>query len=175
MSIPKSSSRQNNNSVKSLIPADMDSTEQDNNSLQSEVNMEQLLQALAAGVPTQSAEIERLKTWKQDLQWVFQFLGNRRVLIAVIEPGTFALRYANAAFCRLAGWEGTPLGSGEFGGLFAGMGITLLELFEEWDGKTAEQLYRRHVLHWVFKQSYQIDLAALRVLDEPVMAQGERI
>ncbi len=171
MSTPKSSSRQNNNnSVKSLMPVDLDSTEQDNNSLQSEVNMEQLLQALAAGVPTQSAEIERLKTWKQDLQWVFQFLGNRRVLIAVIEPGTFALRYANAAFCRLAGWEGTPLGSGQIGGLFAGMGITLLELFEEWDGKTAEQLYRRHVLHWVFKQSYQIDLAALRVLDEPVMA-----
>ncbi|MEZ2240261.1 GAF domain-containing protein [Microcoleus sp.] len=171
MSTPKSSSRQSsNNSAKSLMPANIDSTDQDNHSLQSEVNMEQLLQALAAGVPNESAEIERLKTWKQDLQWVFQFLGNRRVLIAVIEPRTFALRYANAAFCRLAGWEGTPLGNGPLGGLFAGMGITLLELFEEWDTKTAEKLYRRHLLHWVFKQSYQIDLAALRVLDEPVMA-----
>ncbi len=171
MSTPKSSSRQSsNNSAKSLMPANIDSTDQDNHSLQSEVNMEQLLQALAAGVPNESAEIERLKTWKQDLQWVFQFLGNRRVLIAVIEPRTFALRYANGAFCRLAGWEGTPLGNGPLGGLFAGMGITLLELFEEWDNKTAEKLYRRHLLHWVFKQSYQIDLAALRVLDEPVMA-----
>jgi hypothetical protein len=171
MSTPKSSSRQtNNNSLKSLMPPDIDLTEQDNHNLQSEVNMEQLLQALAAGVPNESGEIERLKTWKQDLQWVFQFLGNRRVLIAIIEPGTFALRYANAAFCRLAGWEGTPLGSGPLGGLFAGMGITLLELFEEWDGETAEKLYRRHLLHWVFKQSYQIDLGVLRVLDEPVMA-----
>ncbi|NJM63712.1 MAG: GAF domain-containing protein [Oscillatoriales cyanobacterium RU_3_3] len=171
MSTSKSSSHQNNNnSVKAVVPSDIAATESDSNSLTSELNLEQLLQALAAGVPGQSTEIERLKTGKQDLQWLFQFLGNRRVLIAVMEPETFALRYANAAFCRLAGWEGTPLANGPIGGLFAGMGITLLELFEEWDAKTAEQLYRRHLLHWVFKQSYQIDLGALRVLEEPVMA-----
>jgi hypothetical protein len=171
MSTSKSSSRRDNNhSVKSLMSADMDSTEKDSNSLPSQPNMEQLLQALEAGVPSEFADIERLKIWQQDLQWVFQFFGNRRVLIAIIEPGTFALRYANAAFCRLAGWEGTPLGNGEIGGLFAGMGITLSELFENWDSKTAEKLYRRHLLHWVFKKCYQIDLEALRVLDEPVMA-----
>ncbi|MGL5063578.1 MAG: GAF domain-containing protein [Microcoleus sp.] len=171
MSSSKSSAHQNNNhSAKASLPTDIAPAQADIDSLPKDLNMEQLLQALAAGVPSQSADIERLKTWKQDLQWVFQFLGNRRVLIAVIEPGTFSLRYANAAFCRLAGWEGTPLATGEVGGLFAGMGITLVELFEEWDGKTAEQLYRRHILHWVFKQSYQIDLEALRVLDEPVMA-----
>ncbi|MCU0541853.1 MAG: GAF domain-containing protein [Oscillatoriaceae cyanobacterium Prado104] len=171
MSTSKSSSHQNNNnSVKSLVPPDVTATEADLNSLPSDLNMEQLLQALAAGVPNQTAEIERLKTGKQDLQWLLQFLGNRRVLIAVLEPETFALRYANAAFCRLAGWEGTPLGNAPIGGLFAGMGITLLELFDEWDAKTAEQLYRRHLLHWVFKESYQIDIGALRVLEEPVMA-----
>ncbi|NJK67627.1 MAG: GAF domain-containing protein [Microcoleus sp. SU_5_3] len=171
MSTSKSSSHQNNNnSVKAVVSKDIAPADPGIDSLQNELNMEQLLQALAAGVPTQPADIERLKTGKQDLQWLFQFLGNRRVLIAVIEPGTFALRYANAAFCRLAGWEGTPLGNGQIGGLFAGMGITLPELFEEWDGKTAEKLYRRHLLHWVFKQSYKIDLEVLRVLDEPVMA-----
>jgi hypothetical protein len=171
MSTSKSSSHQNNNqSVKAVAPKDIAPANPDIDSLQNELHMEQLLQALTAGVPTQPVDIERLKTWKQDLQWLFQFLGNRRVLIAVIEPGTFALRYANAAFCRLAGWEGTPLGNGEIGGLFAGMGITLSELFEDWDDQTAEKLYRRHLLHWVFKQSYQIDLEVLRVLDEPVLA-----
>lgn len=171
MSTSKSSSHQNNNnSVKAVVPKDIAPADPGIDSLPNELNMEQLLQALATGVPTQPADIERLKTGKQDLQWLFQFLGNRRVLIAVIEPGTFSLRYANAAFCRLAGWEGTPLATGQIGGLFAGMGITLSELFEDWDGKTAEKLYRRHLLHWVFKQSYKIDLEALRVLDEPMMA-----
>ena len=138
--------------------------------------MEQLLQALAAGVPTQSADIERLKTWKQDLQWLFQFLGNRRVLIAVIEPGTFALRYANAAFCRLAGWEGTPFGKcGQIGGLFAGMGITLLATVRGLGRPNSRQSCTAAiVLHWVFKQSYQIDLEALRVLDEPVLACSKK-
>lgn len=171
MSTPKSSSRQNNNhSVKSLMPADTTPTEPESNSLQSQPNMEQLLEELATKVPSQSAEIECLKTWKQDLDRLFQFLGSSRVLIAAMAPGTFALRYANAAFCRLAGWEGTPLGTESTNGLFTGIGITLLEIFEDGDGKTAEQLYRRHLLHWVFKQFYQIDLESLRMLDEPVMA-----
>ena len=103
MSTPNSSSHQNNNnSVKSLPATDIVPTEQDSNNLPSEPSIEQLLEALAGKVPTESAEIERLKTWKQDFKRLFQFLGDRRVLIAVMEPGTFALRYANAAFCRLA-------------------------------------------------------------------------
>jgi hypothetical protein len=170
MSTPKSSAHQNNNnSVKSLPTAGIVPTEPDSENL-SEPSMEQILEALAAQVPSESAEIERLKTWKQDLERLFQFLGDRRVLIAVMEPGTFALRYANAAFCRLAGWEGTPLVTQSNNGWFAETGITLLELFEDWDAKTAEQLYRRHLLHWVFKQFYQIDLESLRMLDEAVIA-----
>lgn len=170
MSTPKSSSHQNNNSVKSLPATDIVATKQDSNNLPSEPSIEQLLEALAGQVPSQSAEIEPLKTWKQDLKRLFQFLGDRRVLIAVMEPGTFALRYANAAFCRLAGWEGTSLATQSTNGWFAETSITLLELFEDWGGKTAEQLYRRHLLHWVLKQYYQIDLDILRVLDEPVTA-----
>src|SRR5688500_12605931 len=103
MSTPNSSSHQNNNSVKSLQATDIVPTEQDSNNLPSEPSIEQLLEALAGKVPTDSAEIERLKTWNQDFKQLFQFLGDRRVLIAVMEPGTFVLRYANAAFCRLAG------------------------------------------------------------------------
>jgi hypothetical protein len=171
MPTPKSSSSQNNNnSVKSLPTADADiiATEQDSENLPNEPDVEQLLEALTAQVPSQAAEIERLKTWKQDLERLFQFLGDRRVLIAVMEPGTFALRYANAAFCRLAGWEGTPLVTQSHNGWFTETGISLLELFEDCDAKIVEQLYRRHLLHWVFKQFYQINLDSLRVLDEPV-------
>jgi len=171
MSTPKSPSPQNNNnSVKSRSTAGIAPTEQDSDKMSSEPSMEQLLEALAAQVPSQSAEIEGLKTWKQDLERLFQFLGDRRVLIAVMEPGTFAIRYANAAFCRLAGWEATPLVTQSNNGWFAEAGITLLELFEEGDVKMAEQLYRRHLLHWVFKQFYQIDLDSLRLLDEPLTA-----
>jgi len=86
------------------MPADTTPTDPESNSLQSQPNMEQLLEELAAKVPI-PAEIECLKTWKQDLERLFQFLGSSRVLIAAMAPGTFALRYANAAFCRLAGWE----------------------------------------------------------------------
>ena len=171
MPTPKSSSSQNNNnSVKSLPTADPDiiATEQDSENLPNEPDVEQLLEALTAQVPSQSAEIERLKTWKQDLERLFQFLGDRRVLIAVMEPGTFALCYANAAFCRLAGWEGTPLVTQSHNGWFTETGISLLELFEDCDAKIVEQLYRRHLLHWVFKQFYQINLDGLRLLDEPV-------
>ncbi|MEG4840910.1 GAF domain-containing protein [Microcoleus sp. B9-D4] len=171
MSTPKSSAHQNNNnSVKSLPATDIVPTKPDSNNLPSEPSIEQLLEALAGQVPSQSSEIEPLKTWKQDLQRLFQFLGDRRVLIAVMQPGTFALRYANAAFCRLAGWEETSLATQSTNGWFAETDITLLELFEDWGGKTAEQLYRRHLLHWVFKQYYQIDIDGLRVLDEPVTA-----
>ncbi len=170
MSTPKSSSHQNNhNSVKPLPGTDIVPTDQGSNNLP-EPSMEQLLEALTAKVPNQSGEIERLKTWKQDLERLFQFLGDRRVLIAVMEPGTFALRYANVAFCRLVGWEGTSLATQSNHAWFAETGITLLELFEDWDAKTAEQLYRRHLLHWVFKHFYQIDLDSLRLLDEPVTA-----
>ncbi|HSF74499.1 MAG TPA: GAF domain-containing protein, partial [Microcoleus sp.] len=170
MSTPKSSSHQNNNSVKSLPATDIVPTKPDSNNLPSEPSIEQLLEALAGKVPSQSSEIEPLKTWKQDLQRLFQFLGDRRVLIAVMQPGTFALRYANAAFCRLAGWEETSLATQSTNGLFAETDITLLQLFEDGDGKTTEQLYRRHLLHWVFKQYYQIDIDGLYVLDEPVRA-----
>ncbi|MEG4393854.1 GAF domain-containing protein [Microcoleus sp. BROC3] len=170
MSTPKSSAHQHNNSVKSLPATDIVPTEQDLNNLPSEPSIEQLLEALAGQVPTQSAEIERLKTCKQDLKRLFQFLGDRRVLIAVMEPGTFALRYANAAFCRLAGWEGTSLAIESTNGWFAESELALLELFDDGDGKTVEQLYRRHLLHWVLKHFYQIDLDGLRVLDEPVTA-----
>ncbi|MEG4810911.1 GAF domain-containing protein [Microcoleus sp. F8-D3] len=171
MSTPKSSAHQNNNSLKSLPATDIVSTEQDSKNLPSESSIEQLLEALAGQVPTQSAEIERLKTCKQDLKRLFQFLGDRRVLIAVMEPGTFALRYANAAFCRLAGWEETSLATQFTNGWFAESEILLLELFEDGDGKTVQQLYRRHLLHWVLKHFYQIDLDGLRVLDEPVTAR----
>ncbi|MBE9162692.1 GAF domain-containing protein [Tychonema sp. LEGE 06208] len=171
MSTPKSPSPQNNNnSVKSRSTASIAQTEQDSDKMSSEPSMEQLLEALAAQVPSKSAEIEGLKTWKQDLERLFQFLGDRRVLIAVMEPGTFAIRYGNAAFCRLAGWEGTPLVTQSNNGWFAEAGISLLELFEDGDVKMAEQLYRRHLLHWVFKQFYQIDLDSLRLLDEPLTA-----
>ncbi len=170
MSTPKSSSHQNNtNSVKSLPTAGIVPPDPHSENLP-EPSMEQILEALAAQVPSESTEIERLKTWKQDLERLFQFLGDRRVLIAVMEPGTFAMRYANTAFCRLAGWEGTPLVTQSNNGWFTETGISLLELFEDLDAKTAEQLYRRHLLHWVFKQFYQIDLDSLRVLDEPVTA-----
>lgn len=168
MAIPKSTSHpDHNHSTKALLSADKARSEDGSSSNQSDPNMEQLLQALAVQVPSHSAEIEQLKVWKQDLERLFQFQRSSRVLMALMEPGTFTLRYANTAFSRLAGLDATPTAAGS---LLAGLGIGLLDLFEEWEGTTAEQLYRRHILHWVLKQLYQIDLEGLRVLDEPVMA-----
>ena len=170
MPTPKlTSHEENNHSAKTLRNADNSHT-QNHNGQSAELNMEQLLQTLAAEMPNHSGQIEQLKVWKQDLEKLFQFQRSSRVLMAVMEPGTFTLRYANSAFSRLAGLEGNQEGDNSTGGLLTGLGISLLDLFEDWDVRRAEQLYRRHILYWVFKQLYQIDLESLRVLDEPVMA-----
>lgn len=169
MPIPKSTSHpDHSHSRKAMLPTEGTPSEDGNRSNKGELTMEQLLQTLATQVPSHSAEIEQLKVWKQDLEQMFQFQRSSRILIAVMEPGTFTLRYANAAFCRLAGLETSS--EKVAGGLLAGLGIGLLNLFDDWEGTTAEQLYRRHILHWVFQHFYQINLEGLRVLDEPVMA-----
>lgn len=168
MPTPNSASHENSPSTKGRGTENSQRHENGNGSLENSVTMEQLLQRLATEVPSHSAQIEQLKTWQQDIERLFAFQRSSRVLMAVIEPGTFILRYANAAFCQLAGLQNP--GTQTTDGLFAGLGIGLLDLFEDWDRKTAEQLYRRHILHWVLTQFYQIDLKSLRLLDEPVMA-----
>ncbi|HIK27641.1 MAG: GAF domain-containing protein [Oscillatoriaceae bacterium SKW80] len=126
----------------------------------------QMLQTLAVQVP--SEKIEGLQAWRQELDWLSCFQRSTRLLMAVIEPQTFRLRYANEAFCRLTGIEAPILAGEPTGADSTHKGIRLQELFPDISEATAERLYRRHLLHIVLRDLYRIDLRELRLLDEPL-------
>lgn len=126
----------------------------------------QMLQTLAVQVP--SEKIEGLQAWRQELDWLSCFQRSTRLLMAVIEPQTFRLRYANEAFCRLTGIEAPILAGEPTEADSQNKGIRLLELFPDINEAAAERLYRRHLLHIVLRDLYQIDLRELRLLDEPL-------
>lgn len=126
----------------------------------------QMLQTLAVQVP--SEKIEGLQAWRQELDWLSCFQRSTRLLMAVIEPQTFRLRYANEAFCRLTGIEAPILAGEPTEADSQHKGIRLVELFPDINEAAAERLYRRHLLHIVLRDLYQIDLRELRLLDEPL-------
>ncbi|MBW4680283.1 MAG: GAF domain-containing protein [Microcoleus vaginatus WJT46-NPBG5] len=138
-------------------------------------NIDRILQTLATQFP--SPEIEQLKAWKREKDWLSCFQSSSRLLMAAISweeaaktntAGDLIVRYGNDAFRRLAGIEELPAGiSNEMG---AGQKIRLLDLFQDVSEAAAEELYRRHVLHLVLRDLYHIDLRELRLLDEPLVA-----
>lgn len=130
-------------------------------------NIDQILEAMAAQLP-ESRQIEQLRSWKRNIDWLSCFQHSTRLLMAAIEPGTLRVRYANDAFCRLTGIEADTPGAGANGDGGVRKKIMLFDLFPELDKAAQERLYRRHVLHLVLSQLYQIDLREWRLLDEPV-------
>ena len=95
--------------------------------------------------------------------WLARFQHHSKLLMAWVEPGNFALYYANHAFCRLIGID-APTGNLQH------QGIYLFDLFINVDAKTLEQLYRRHLLALILRDVYKINHSQWRFLDEPVIA-----
>jgi hypothetical protein len=95
--------------------------------------------------------------------WLARFQHHSKLLMAWVEPGNFALYYANNAFCRLTGIN-APTGN------LQNQGIYLFDLFINVDAKTLEQLYRRHLLALILRDVYKINHINWRFLDEPVIA-----
>ena len=99
---------------------------------------------------------------KQKSNWVIHSQRHSQLLMAVVEPGSFILRYANDYFCSLMGLAGTysELEDRE---------IWLPDLLPELKGSAVDCLYRQHVLHLVLRDIYNIRASRLRLLDQPVI------
>lgn len=98
----------------------------------------------------------------QTLNWLMQFQRHSHHLMAVVEPGTFILRYANDYFCSLMGIAGTY-------SEVVDREIRLPDLLPEMKGAAVDSLYRQHVLHLVLRDIYKIKVPSLRLLDQPVI------
>ena len=165
---------ENSNSIVELAMRNNGNSGNEQNLASDTDNIDRILQTLAAQVP--SPEVEQLKAWKREKDWLSCFQSSSRLLMAAIAweeaakantPGNLIVHYGNDAFCRLAGIE-VPAAemSNKMG---AGQKIRLLDLFQDVSEEAAEELYRRHILHLVLRDLYHIDLRNLRLLDEPLV------
>ncbi len=100
--------------------------------------------------------------------WLKLFLRHSQLLMAVIEPNEFTLKYANNYFCRMTGIAPGQDGTGKLNDL-ATAGIRLLDLFPDLKDSELGALYRQQILHLVLGDFYHVDLPALRLLNEPVI------
>ncbi|UBF27296.1 GAF domain-containing protein [Kovacikia minuta CCNUW1] len=125
----------------------------------------QRLRRLATQFP-QSSEVQQLQQLVNQVDWLSYFQRCSKLLVAVIEPMTLTLRYANDYFCQLTGivMDGSA-SQDEVGNL----GKALQQLLSESDHAAVQGLYRRHLLHLVFRDVYQFNLQGCRLLDTPVM------
>jgi hypothetical protein len=114
------------------------------------------------GKATRSPENSDLQASTQILNWLIHFQRHSQLLMAVVEPGTFMLRYANDYFCSLMGIAGTYSEIAE-------QEICLPELLPDLKSAAVESLYRQHVLHLVLRDIYKIRVPRLRLLDQPVI------
>ena len=93
--------------------------------------------------------------------WWNYFQRSSRLLMAIIEPMTLTLQYANDYFCQMVAVTST--------GMQGNLDQLLQQRLSEADNSAVQRLYRRHLLHRVFEQFYQFDSQGCRLLDEPVM------
>ena len=107
---------------------------------------------------------EQLK-WQLGIDWLSYFQQYSQLLMAVIEPGTFILQYANDYFCQLTGIEAKS----EYASDQVSREIRLLEHFPALQHTSIGALYRQHVLYWVLRDLYRIEFPYWRLLDEPVI------
>ncbi|HIK19059.1 MAG TPA: GAF domain-containing protein [Leptolyngbyaceae cyanobacterium M33_DOE_097] len=102
----------------------------------------------------------------EQLEWLRYFHRCSRLLVAVLEPNTLKLRYANEHFCRLSG---VPLDGLDPSQVCVDRAQILLEsLLADEDYLRVVRLYRKHLLHRVLEEIYHIDPRGYRLLDEPV-------
>ena len=107
-------------------------------------------------------EAPTLPTSNQRLNWLLHFQNHSQLLIAVVEPATFKLLYANDYFCSMMGIAGTYSDLDE-------QEIRLSDLLPDWKGAAVDSLYRQHVLHLVLRDIYKVQVPNLRLLDQPVI------
>lgn len=162
-----------------------DASSDQNKSSTSHQEQDVLLSALTRVSSASMTELEPAQNWKQSLEQLFHLQRCSRVLMAVIEPQTLMLRYANESFCQIAGVDTPLLGSEALlsksqkssnqvrqikDGILTGLEISAVELFQHWDNISLEQLYRYHLLQAVLEKYDQINLQPQRLNQQSVIA-----
>jgi hypothetical protein len=108
-----------------------------------------------------SAELDRLKTWKENLDRLSGFWRSSRLLMAAVEPQTHIIRYANQTFRQLAEDMGDDASLER--------GMNLLDLFPNWGETEAISLDRQCLLHLVLRDLYGWEAAELPLSEEPIL------
>jgi hypothetical protein len=93
--------------------------------------------------------------------WWRYFQRSSRLLMAMIEPMTLTLQYANDFFCRMVGVTAT--------GTQGDLDRLLQQRLSEADNTAIQRLYCRHLLHRVLEQFYQFKPQGCRLLEEPII------
>lgn len=96
------------------------------------------------------------------VEWLSYFQRHSQLLMAVVEPSSFTLRYANDYFCNLMGIGGSysELGANE---------ISLPSLLPDLKSAAVDSLYRQHVLHLVIRDIHKIVVPSWRLLAQSVI------
>jgi len=98
----------------------------------------------------------------QELDWLRNFHHHSQLLMALVEPNTFKVQYANDYFCQLTDIPTTNSNLAE-------LDIRLPDLLADWQSKAVESLYRQHILLLILRDIYQIEVQGKRLLEQPVI------
>ncbi|NEP88486.1 MAG: GAF domain-containing protein [Okeania sp. SIO2C2] len=120
-----------------------------------DINIEQLLQALASQLSNHHNQVDQLKIWRQIIERLEDFPHQSRILTAIVEPSNLSIKYANRAFCQL-------MGMNQIDEIESKQNIKLNELVSDWEKTELEKIYRLQILHWILKELYQINTANLQ-------------
>lgn len=124
--------------------------------------LDELVNAFLEDDHSPDLEDEPIQPMKKKLNGLTHFQHHSQLLMAVVEPGSFTLRYANDYFWALMGMP-------ESGSKFKGKEIHLPDLLPDLKGTAIDSLYRQHILHLIFRDIYQINVPRSRLLDQPVI------
>ncbi|NET59579.1 MAG: GAF domain-containing protein [Symploca sp. SIO2E6] len=98
----------------------------------------------------------------QELEWLRNFHHHSQLLMAVVEPNTFKVQYANDYFCQLTGVTTT-------GTNLAELDIRLPDLLADSQTQAVESLYRQHLLLLILRDIYHLEVQGKRLLEQPVI------
>ncbi|NER93649.1 MAG: GAF domain-containing protein [Symploca sp. SIO1B1] len=96
------------------------------------------------------------------LDWLQHCHRYSQLLMALVEPNTFKVQYANDYFCQLTGLttKETSLAEQE---------IRLTDLLVNFQTKAIESLYRQHLLLLILRDIYHLEVQGKRLLEQPVI------
>lgn len=130
------------------------------------LQLQQCLHALQAQLP-HAPELNQLQAWVENLQWFSTFHHSSQLLIAVIDPCSLTLQYANDYCRRLLNIASNSCSIS--GGKSPHLRTLLKQRLSDSDYNAVLQLYRRHLFHFLLQELYQIDPSCCRLLETPAM------